>query len=73
MSITTADGQTHTEKVDHAKGSPQNPAGEGEIRAKFDALCHMLSAERRDEIAEAIGDLENRERFADVMALLVVE
>jgi 2-methylcitrate dehydratase len=72
VSITTADGQSHTETVDHAKGSPQNPAGEEEIRAKFDALCHMLSAERRGEIAEAIGDLEDWERFADVMSLLIV-
>ncbi len=72
VTITTADGQAHTERVDHAKGAPQNPASDEEIRAKFDALCHRLDAAHRDEIADAINGLERVERFGDVMEMLVV-
>lgn len=73
VTITTTDGQRHTETVDHAKGSPQNPASDEEIRAKFDSLCHRLSAAKRDQIADAINSLEQADRFSDVMEMLTVD
>jgi 2-methylcitrate dehydratase len=72
VTVKTIDGACHTETVDHAKGSPQNPASDEEIRAKFDSLCHMLSADHRQRIVDAIEALEELPRVGDLMEMLVV-
>jgi 2-methylcitrate dehydratase len=73
VTITTNNGKSFSETVDFAKGAPQNPASDAEIRAKFDSLCHMLSASRRQAIVDAINGLENAKDFREVMKLLAVE
>jgi 2-methylcitrate dehydratase PrpD len=73
VSITDVDGITFTEKVDHAKGSPQNPASDAEIRAKFNALTHMLSNAKREKIVSMIEGLETVADFGSLMSELRVD
>lgn len=73
VTITTTGGQTFTERVDHAKGSPQNPASDEELRAKFDALTHRLSADKRQRIADTIAHAEELPRVSDLMRMLVLD
>jgi 2-methylcitrate dehydratase len=73
VTITTTDGRSHTQRVDHAKGSPQNPASDNELRAKFDALTHMLSPGKRQQIVHAVQSAERLPRVADLMSLLRVD
>ena len=70
--ITTTDGASYEEQVDHAKGRPQNPMSDDEIVAKFQAnAAAVLTPERQDQVIEATWALED---FADIggyMQLLV--
>jgi 2-methylcitrate dehydratase len=70
--ITTTRGEQHTETVDHAKGSPQNPMSDKEIIAKFRANASgAVSGGRQDEIIEATWNLEDFTDMGDYMKLLV--
>ncbi len=58
VSITTSDGSIHSEQVDHAKGSPENPMSDEEVQAKFIANCGgVLAHEQQQEIIEAVWNL----------------
>jgi 2-methylcitrate dehydratase len=73
VSITTNDGQTLTEQVDDAKGSPENPMSDDEIIAKFAANVEKtMSTKRQKEIIEATWALgEKDSKISDYMKLLV--
>jgi 2-methylcitrate dehydratase PrpD len=70
--ITTADGATHEEQVDHAKGRPQNPMRDDEVVAKFSAnAAEMLTPERQAHVIEATWGLEHFADIGEYMWLLV--
>lgn len=73
VSVTTVDGKTFTEQVDHAKGNPENPMNDEEVVAKFRSNAeHAMSAERQQEIIEATWSLgEKNAKISDYTRLLV--
>ncbi len=70
--LTTTAGQTYSETVDYAKGSPQNPMSDKEIIAKFRAnSSDVMSAARQEAIVDATWNLESFDHMGQYMALLV--
>jgi 2-methylcitrate dehydratase len=61
VSITTSDGAIHSEQVDHAKGSPENPMSDEEVQAKFIANCSgVVADEQQQEIIAAVWNWQRR-------------
>jgi 2-methylcitrate dehydratase len=73
VSITTNEGQTYQECVDHAKGSPQNPLSDEELIAKFKANTERFMTPRQQEtIIEATLSLDKTDQpISRYMGLLV--
>ncbi len=73
VEMSTVDGRTFTEQVDHAKGSPENPMSDEEVVAKFRSnAAHAVSAERQQEIIEATWALGERDvKISDYMKLFI--
>ena len=70
--ITTTDGATYEEQVDHAKGSPENPMSDDEVVAKFRAnAAAVLTPERQRQVIEATWALEEFGDIGEYMQLLV--
>ncbi len=70
--LTTVDGRTFSETVDHAKGSPENPMSDEELVAKFHANASgVVSQERQDKIIHATWVLETIQDIGDYIRLLV--
>ena len=70
--LTTTDGRSFTETVDHAKGSPQNPMSDKEVIAKFRANASgVMTAAQQDAIIDATWNLETISHMGDYMQLLV--
>ncbi|PJA76047.1 MmgE/PrpD family protein [bacterium CG_4_9_14_3_um_filter_65_15] len=71
--LTTTDGRTFTETVDHAKGSPANPMSDDELVAKFRANAHgKVDGARQDAIIEAVWGFDRCGDLREFMQLLVV-
>jgi 2-methylcitrate dehydratase len=72
--LTTGDGQTFSETVDHAKGSPENPMSDDEVIAKFRAnSAGVMSTARQDAIIETTWGLESVGDMGEYMQLLVCD
>lgn len=72
--LTTTDGRTLAETVDHAKGSPQNPMSDEEVIAKFRAnAAAVTSAAQQDAIIDATWNLDSIAHMGEYMKLLVVD
>ena len=73
VTITTTDGRSFTEQVDHAKGSPENPMTDEDIIDKFKANAADVFDERhQQEIIDATFRLGEQDLpIADYMKLLV--
>ncbi len=72
--LTTTDGRTVGDTVDHAKGSPQNPMSDEEVIAKFRAnATGVASAAQQDAIIDATWNLDSIAHMGEYMKLLVVE
>jgi len=70
--LTTNDGRTFSETVDHAKGSPQNPMSDEEIIAKFRAnAAGVMDQEQQDAIIDATWNFDTIEHVGDYMQLLI--
>jgi len=70
--ITTTGGAVHEERVDHAKGSPENPMSDDEIVAKFRAnAAGVLSPEKQCQVIEATWALEDLADVGEYMQLLI--
>ncbi len=66
VSITTSDGAIHSEQVDHAKGSPENPMSDEEVQAKFIANCSgVVADEQQQEIIAAVWNLAEKAEPAE--------
>lgn len=60
--ITLTDGRVISEVQEHNRGSAENPMTAAELREKFDEnAAGILSQDERDELAEAIGRMEQLE------------
>jgi 2-methylcitrate dehydratase len=72
VNISTNDGQTFAETLDHAKGSPENPMSDEDIIAKFEANAACLPAGQRMQIIEQSLSLGKKPLLIrDFMKLLV--
>ena len=72
--LTTTDGRSFNETVDHAKGSPQNPMSDKEVIAKFRAnTAGVVSTTQQDAIIDATWNLETITQMGDYMKLLVCD
>jgi 2-methylcitrate dehydratase len=72
--LTTTDGRSLNETVDHAKGSPQNPMSDEEVIAKFRAnAAGVMSTSQQDAIIDATWNLETISQMGDYMKLLVCD
>ncbi|MBN1542679.1 MmgE/PrpD family protein [candidate division KSB1 bacterium] len=75
VTLTTTDGESYTEQVDHAKGSPENPMSDEEVIAKFRAnSASALSPARLEAVIDAtlaLGDTALPVR--DYMQLLIAD
>ncbi len=70
--ITTVDGRSFAETVDHAKGSPQNPMSDDEVIAKFRANASVvMNTAQQDAIIDATWNLETISHMGNYMRLLV--
>ncbi|TAK22725.1 MAG: MmgE/PrpD family protein [Chloroflexota bacterium] len=67
VEVTTRDGRMLSERVDYARGCPENPVTYAEISAKFDTLARpALGAIRATHVKEMVDAVE---RVPDVGAL----
>lgn len=70
--LTTRDGRTFDQTVDHAKGSPLNPLSDDELIAKFRANAKgVVGMERQDAIIAATFAFENQKDLGAYLRLLV--
>jgi len=74
VTITTIDGRSFTKDLDYPKGHPSNPLTASEIEQKFDALAApVMSSGRRQEVKDAVWNLENLDSLRDLTDLLRVD
>jgi 2-methylcitrate dehydratase PrpD len=68
------DGRRFERAVRHAKGAPENPLSDAELRAKAESLIGpVLGGARCRDIAEAIDELDALADCSDLMSLLAGE
>ena len=71
VTVTTNDGKTFVKEVRYLKGDPQNPLTWDELLRKFDyCVSGSLKAKKREQIVEAIRNLEKVENITDFTRLL---
>ena len=71
VTIHTAAGQTLIRQLDYPRGDSRNPLTDQELEEKFDALAApVLDAPRRQQVRNAIWELERLDRIDQLMALL---
>ena len=70
VTIHTTDGRQFESQVDYPKGDPRNPLTDREVAEKFDALAApVLSAERGEQLKQAVRDLHELESIGELLAL----
>ncbi len=58
MRVTLADGRTLVSEPARARGNPENPLADDELRRKYRALAEpVLGSERAARIEQAVGSL----------------
>jgi 2-methylcitrate dehydratase PrpD len=71
VELTTTDGQVHRERVDHVRGSRENPLTTEELRSKFfDLTGRRLGRPRAEEIAALVDRLEALPNVGRLLELL---
>ncbi|RPJ44445.1 MAG: MmgE/PrpD family protein [Betaproteobacteria bacterium] len=70
LTLTLADGSTHTEWVAHATGSPANPVTDAQLDAKFRVLAGSVLPKVR--VARLLDTLWTLERVTDVADIVVL-
>ena len=74
VKVVTTDGRELTKQIDYPKGDPRNPLTDQEIEEKFDALAEpVMSAERRQQLKEAVWNLESQDSITELMKLTAVD
>ena len=68
VTLTLADGSTHTDQVDVPKGDPRDPMTEAEISVKFDALgTEIVGIEGCGRIRDLVMSLDTAESVKPLM------
>jgi len=71
VEVTTKDGSTFTERVDSAKGTPENPMTPGEVREKYRRLAKTVVDEGdAEEIERAVNRLDRMRDVGELAELL---
>jgi 2-methylcitrate dehydratase PrpD len=71
VEVTTTDGRTLSRRVDHAKGTMQNPLTPAEIHAKYLKLATTVTTVGHAErIADLVGRIERTGAIRELAALL---
>jgi 2-methylcitrate dehydratase PrpD len=71
VELTTTDGRVHRQRVDHFRGSRENPMTPEELRAKyFDLAGRRLGHARAEEIAGLVDKLETLPNIGRLIELL---
>ena len=70
VTIRATDGREFSKQIDYPKGDPRNPLTDEEIEEKFEALAApIMPAEERQELKEAVWNLESVESITELMRL----
>ncbi len=70
VTIRATDGREFSKQIDYPKGDPRNPLTDEEIEEKFEALAApIMPAEERQELKEAVWNLESVESITELMQL----
>ncbi len=70
LKVKMKDGRVFCERVDHPKGSPENPLNESDILGKFiDLTDGILDKPSQEKIIDDIMKLENLEDIAEFVSL----
>ena len=70
LKIKMRDGRSFCERVDHPKGSPENPLTNSEVEQKFiDLTDGILSKSSQERIIDDVMKLERREDTAEIVSL----
>ena len=65
VTVGLATGRRETVRVEAPRGSPENPASDGELREKFDGLCEgRIPPARRDALRRAVDALHGMDDVA---------
>lgn len=71
VNIRMQDGAVYTRRVDHAKGSPEDPMSTEELLAKYrDCAAGAVSAATMEATIDYLLNLEKRESLVELIALL---
>jgi 2-methylcitrate dehydratase len=74
VTVLTKAGEQHTVQVDAAKGSPEDPMTDAELKAKFRSnALGLMGSDRTEAIIEATYAFERFQTLGDYMRLLTVE
>ena len=74
VTIRATDGREFSKQIDYPKGDPRNPLTDEEIEEKFEALAApIMPAEERQELKEAVWNLESVESITELMRLTRAE
>ena len=73
VTVTTTDGRELTERVDDAPGHVHNRLSDDGLLAKYHKLADpVIGQERADRVADFVWKLDEHEKAAELMPLLVV-
>ncbi len=71
VTLTLADGSTHTDQVDVPKGDPRDPMTEAEISVKFDALStEIVGSEACGRIRDLVMGLDTADSVTPLMEVM---
>lgn len=73
LTVTTRDGIEHEQRIDFARGTPENPMSDDEIVAKFRQLATgRVDEERAEQIIALSAELEQHDQLDRLFDLLTV-
>jgi 2-methylcitrate dehydratase PrpD len=71
VTLTTTDGRTYTERVDHSTGTPENPMSDAQVEEKLRALTGaVLNQVGIDRAVQTLWELDKLPSAADLPPLL---
>lgn len=69
--LETTRGETFEERVEFARGTPENPLSDEEVETKFRELtAEVIDERRQEEIINTIRDLDRCQKITDLTTLL---
>ena len=71
IAIKLKDGTTYRERVDYAKGQPENPLTQAELEGKFRGLASVVAdKDRMEKIIQTVNGLEKLGNVSALISLL---